>query len=232
MKSKPIVLLILSVLLLGMQRSYSQAIERVYVNSGPDQWENFMHIIYLYPDFKEGMVEFKNGQRFTRPMNYNKIGGSVEFITEKNDTATFVDETAVGHVNIGGDVFIYSPVCMRFISSKKVKLYVYEKMKIGDKQKIGAFGIPNSGSAIETVDRIESNQRSYRLNPNETVILRKSTSYFIQSATSDILPANKKNVLNLFSANEEPVKGYFKSHNVNFNKESDLLALVNFLDTL
>ena len=232
MKPKPFLLLLFTAFIFGTQQSYSQAIERIYVNSGDDQWDNFMLAIYLYPSFKEGMVEFKNGQRFTRPMNYNRIGGTVEFISEKNDTVAFADEAAVGHVNIGGDIFVFTPACMRFLSSKKVKLYVYEKMKIGDKQKIGAFGIPNSGSAIETVDRIESNQRSYRLNPNETVILRKATSYFIQTATSDIMPANKKNVLNLFSGNQEPVKAYFKDHNVNFNKQSDVVELVNFLDTL
>jgi len=231
MKPKPI-LLFISVLTFVTQLTYSQATERIYVNSGPDQWENFMHTIYLYPSFKDGIVEFKNGQRFTRPMNYNKIAATVEFISEKNDTVAFADEASVGHVNIGGDIFVFTPVCMRFLSSKKVKLYVYEKMKIGDKQKIGAFGIPNSGSAIETVDRIEDNQRTYRLNTNETVILRKSTSYYIQTATSEIIPANKKNVMTLFSSNEEPVKGYFKTHNVNFNKESDLIELVNFLDTL
>jgi hypothetical protein len=234
MKPKPILLLLLvSVLVSGTQlSSFSQATQRIYVNSGEDQWDNFMLAIYLYPSFKDGMVEFKNGQRFTRPMNYNKIAGTIEFISEKNDTVAFADEAAVAHVNIGGDVFVFTPVCMRFLSSKKVKLYVYEKMKIGDKQKIGAFGIPNSGSAIETVDRIESNQRTYRLNPSETVILKKTTSYYVQTAASEILPANKKNILTLFSGNDEPVKEYFKSHNVNFNKESDLVELVNFLDTL
>lgn len=232
MKPKPDLFVFFAAFISGAQVSFSQLNERIYVNSGADQWDNFMHAIYLYPSFKDGMVELKNGHRFTRPMNYNRIGGAVEFITEKNDTVTFVDETAVAHVNIGGDIFVYAPVCMRFLSSKKVKLYVYEKMKIGDKQKIGAFGIPNSGSAIETVDRIESNQRTYRLNPSETVILRKFTSYFIQAATSEILPATKKNVLTLFSGNQDPVKTYFKSHNVNFNKASDLLELVNFLDSL
>jgi hypothetical protein len=121
---------------------------------------------------------------------------------------------------------------MRFLSSKKVKLYIYEKVKFGDKQKIGAFGIPNSGSAIETVDRIEDNQRSYKINPNETVILRKSSAYFMQTATSEILPANKKNVVTLFPQQEEAVKNYLKTHNTNFNKSSDLLELVNFLDAL
>lgn len=231
MKPKPVlpIFLLLFVTHLG---SYSQANERIYVNSGPDQWENLLKAVYLYPEFREGMVEFKNGQRFMRPMNYNRIAGTIEFISEKKDTAAFADEAGVNHVNIGGDIFVFTPVCLRFVSSKKVKLYVYEKMKIGDKQKIGAFGIPNSGSAIETVDRIEDNQRTYKLNPNETVILKKSTSYYIQTSTSEILPANKKNVVTLFSKNEDAVKEYLKTKNVNFNKSSDMIELVNYLDTL
>jgi hypothetical protein len=233
MRPKLILQILLAILIFGLYvPSYSQANERIYVNSGNDQWDNFMKLIYLYPSFKEGMVEFKNGQRLVRPMNYNRVAGTLEFISEKNDTVAFADEAAIGHVNIGGDVFVFTPVCMKFLSSKKVKLYIYEKMKIGDKQKIGAFGIPNSGTAIETVDRIEDNQRSYRLNPNETLILRKSTSYYIQTAASEIIPANKKNAVSLFPNNQEAVKEYLKTHNVNFNKESDLIELVNFLDTL
>ena len=233
MKPKPVLFIFLCVFIFGAPlSSYSQASERVYVNSGADQWENFMKVIYLYPSFKDGMVEFKNGQRFVRPMNYNKLAATVEFITKKNDTMAFADEASVGHIDIGGDVFVFTPVCMRFLSSKKVKLYIYEKVKLGDKQKIGAFGIPNSGSAIETVERIEDNQRSYKISPNETVILRKSSAYFLQTATSEILPANKKNVVSLFPQQEEAVKNYLKTHNVNFNKSSDLLELVNFLDTL
>ena len=202
------------------------------MKAGNDQWENLMQAIYLYPSFKEGMVEFKDGRRFVRPMNYNRIAATIEFISEKNDTMAFLDETAIEHVNIGDDRFTFNPICMRFLSSKKVKLYVYEKMKIGDNQKIGAMGIPNSSSSIESVDRIDSDQRSYKLDLNQTLILSKSTSYYIQTSTSKILPANKKNVLNLFPKNEEALKQYIKTKNISFNKSDDLIELVKFLDDL
>jgi len=211
--------------------SFSQT-ERIYVKAGSDQWENFMKVIYLYPSFKEGMVDFKDGKRFVRPMNYNKIAGTVEFISEKNDTMAFADEASILHVNIGDDIFTFNPLCMRFLSSKKVKLYVYEKMKIGDNQKIGAMGIPNSGSAIETVNKIESSQQTYNLNMNEVVILSKSTSYYIQTSTSEILPATKKNILNMFPENEDAVKQFIKTKNISFNKSEDLIELVKFLDDL
>jgi len=226
------ILIIPVLVVVVISASFSQSTERIYIQSGSTAWENFIKAIYLYPSFKEGMVEFKNGQRFIQPMNYNKLAATVEFINDKNDTLAFADEASVGHVNIGGDVFIFNPVCLRFLSSKKVKLYVYEKMKFGDKQKIGAMGIPNSGSAIESVEKIDTYQRSYNIDVNETVILSKSSTFFIQTATSDIIPATKKNVLSLFPANESTVKEYIRSKSISFNKASDLMEMVKFLDEL
>src|SRR5688500_10752973 len=226
------ILIIPVLVVVVISASFSQSTERIYIQSGSTAWENFIKAIYLYPSFKEGMVEFKNGQRFIQPMNYNKLAATVEFINDKNDTLAFADEASVGHVNIGGDVFIFNPVCLRFLSSKKVKLYVYEKMKFGDKQKIGAMGIPNSGSAIESVEKIDTYQRSYNIDVNETVILSKSSTFFIQTATSDIIPATKKNVLSLFPANESAVKEYIRSKSISFNKASDLMEMVKFLDEL
>ena len=226
-------ILIIPVLVLALiSSSFCQPTERIYIQAGSTAWENFLKAIYLYPSFKEGMVEFKNGQRFIRPMNYNRIASTVEFINDKNDTLAFADEASVGHINIGGDIFIFNPVCLRFLSSKKVKLYIYEKMKFGDKQKIGAMGAPNSGSAIESVEKIDTYQRSYNIDVNETVILSKSSSFFIQTATSEIVPANKKNILSLFPENESAIKEYIRSKNISFNKASDLMEMVKFLDEL
>src|SRR5687767_5328100 len=137
---KKIQLLLVSIAFVAC--SFGQTTDRIYVKAGEDQWNRFLEAIYLYPAFKEGMVELKNGQRYLRPMNYNKVATTLEFISEKNDTMAFADESAVGHVKIGSDIFLFTPVCLRALSSKKVKLYVYERIKIGDKQKIGAMGIP------------------------------------------------------------------------------------------
>jgi hypothetical protein len=205
--------------------------DRIYIKTGEDILQNFMLAIYLYPSFKEGLVEFKNGTRFTRPMNYNRIAGTIEFM-EKKDTMSFADESAVSQVNIGGDIFVYTPICLRLLSAKKAKLYIYEKMKLGDKQKIGAMGIRNSGSAIETVEKINSYDRTYNIDVNETVIISRSVSYFIQTGTSEIMLASRKNVLNLFRQHEDVVKNFIKSKNTSFNKEKDLVELANFLDEL
>ena len=195
-------------------------------------WENFMKAVYLYPAFKSGMVELKNGQRFTRPMNYNRIAATVEFIDEKKDTLAFADESAVSVINIDGVVFVYNPICLRLLSSNKAKLYVYEKMKIGDKQKVGAMGVPSASTTIESVEKIDMYHRSYDIDVNQTVILSKTITYFIQSGTSDVMVANKKNTLKLFSSKESEVKDYLNQKNISFNKQEDLMSLVKFLDNL
>jgi hypothetical protein len=207
--------------------------ERIYINAGNNVWEEYVTKIYLYPEFKDGTIVFKNGSYFSRFMNYNRMVGTVEFIdTVKKDTLALLDESAVNYITIGDDKFTFHPACLKTISSSdKVKLFKYEKMHFGDKQKVGAFGIPNGASSIETVPQIDNAQKSFVLDMNQTLMLFNVTSYYIQSGNSELILASKKNILSLFPGNDT-VKQFIKSKSINFNKEKDLVELANYLSQL
>ena len=57
--------------------------ERIYIKGGNSARENFMNEIFMYPSFEQGIVEYKNGQRFKSNMNYNRAAGTIQFIAEK-----------------------------------------------------------------------------------------------------------------------------------------------------
>lgn len=210
----------------------SQITERLYIKGGSARWEELNKVMYLYPQFVSGLIEMKNGQRYTRPVNYNLILTTIEFISEKNDTLALADEAAVSQVIAGDDVFLFTPACLKTISKGKVKLYVHEKMKIGDIQKVGAFGIPNSGSAIETVEQIQDPRRTVDMDVNETIILTKATYFMIESEKHEFVPANRKNILKVAPDKENEIKEYIKNKNVNFNKKNDLIKLANYISGL
>lgn len=211
---------------------FSQTTERFYIKGGMNAMEEFKKVIYLNPQFQNGMVELKNGQKFTRSLNYNFILGTVEFINERNDTLAIADETAVSSVIIGNDVFIFTPACLRTISKGKVKLYAYEKMKIGDVQKVGAFGIPNSGSAIATFNRIDTYTNPYNIDVNETIIITKATYFLVETDKHEFVPITKKTVLRTAPGKESEIKEYIKEHNVNFNKKAEVQELINYISGL
>ena len=221
----------LSLLACFSQVCFSQTVtDRIYIKGGSSAYEEFLKTIYQYPAFIPGIVLLKSGQRFYKPLNYNKINAAIEFINEKNDTLTLAQEETVNTVIINNDVYFYTPACVRIIHNDKAKLYKYEKMKVGEVQKIGAMGIPNSGSAIESVSQIDTHERSYDIDINETIILSRAATYLVELPDHQFVPANKKNFLKAYPTAEGDIKEFTKSKNTNFNKESDLVELVTFLD--
>lgn len=211
---------------------FSQATERIYIKGGSARWEELNKAVYLYPEFVSGLIEMKNGARFTRPLNYNRILTTIEFIDENKDTLALADESSVSQIIIGDDVFLFTPACLKSVTKGKVKLYVHERMKVGDIQKVGAFGIPNSGSSIENIEQIQTSQRNYDLDVNETIILSKATYYMVETDKHEFVQANRKNILKAAPGKEDQIKEYLKTNNVNFNKKDDVVDLVNYISGL
>jgi hypothetical protein len=189
--------------------------------------------MYLYPSFTNGVVHYKNGQQFKRAMNYNRFLGTVQFIDERKDTLAIANEQAVQVITIGDDRFIYSPLCLVLIASEGgVNLYKNEKMRVADVRQVGAMGKSNTSSGIESASMVYAWMNSFQLETNETLLLSKVSTYYIVSGTGDAVPASKKNILKLFSKNEDAVREFVKKENTNFNMEKDLLALTKYLASL
>jgi hypothetical protein len=218
--------------LLFCSTAFSQTvIKRIYIKGGNAAYEELIKTIFLYPQFKPGIILYKNGQRYYKPVNYNCIESTIVYI-ENTDTLLLADESQVNTVIVDNDVFFFTPACLRIIYNGKVKLFKYEKMKTGDVQKIGAFGIPNTGSAIETVQQYDTYPQSYKIDVNETILISHAVTYLIDAGGDKYLPASKKNYLKVHSDKSNELQQFIKEKNINFNQEQDLLALVKYTEEL
>ena len=207
--------------------------QRVYIKGGNSAWENFMKEIFRYPDFEQGIVEYKNGQRFKSNMNYNKVLGTIQFIDEKGDTLAITNEESISSINIGDDVFIYAPNCLLLLKkSDNATLYKNEMVRIADKHKTGGYGIPNTAGTIESIDRIDTKLNYNQMEINESLLISKVTTFYIENEKGEILTASKKNVLNMYSKHEDAIKSFIKSYGLDFTKEDHLIELTVFLSTL
>ena len=204
--------------------------QRIYIKGGNDAWDNFMKEIFLYPSFQPGIVEYKNGQRFKSNMNYNKAVGAIEFIDEKGDTLSMNNEESISFINIGGDKFIYSPLCLQIVQgNEKLALLKHETVRIADKHKTGGFGIPNSTGTIESIDRLDTRVNYNQIEINENLLINKITTYYIEDEKGEIFVASRKNVLNNFPKKEEAIRSYLKAKNVDFSNANHIIELVDFL---
>ncbi len=207
--------------------------QRLYIKGGNSAWDNFMKEIFMYPSFEQGIVEYKNGQRFKSNMNYNKVLGTIQFIDEKGDTLAISDEESISSVNIEDDVFIYAPNCLLLLKkSDKATLYKTEIVRIADKLKTGGYGIPNTAGTIESIDRIDTKLKYNQIDINESLLISKVTTFYIENEKGEVMPASKKNVLNMYSKHEDTIKSFIKSYGLDFTKEDHLIELTGFLSKL
>lgn len=207
--------------------------QRVLIKGGNSAWDNFMKEVYLYPSFIKGIVEFKNGQRFQSNMNYNRALGTLQFIDEHGDTLSLSNEETVSTVNIGSDYFVYAPECLQAVKTDgKARLFKNERVKIADKQKTGAYGIPNSTGTIESIDRIDTKGAYNKIELNENLLVSRATTYYIENEKGELLPASKKNILNLYPRKDDQIRNFIKNNSLQFDKEEDFIKVTDFLSSL
>lgn len=219
-------------IIISMKGSAQTSVSRIYIKGGREAWTNYLQEVYLNASFKEGIVEYKNGKRYKSQLNYNRALGAIQFIDEKNDTLALANETDIRMVTIGDAKFYTDPVAMmRVAGNEKFVLARNEKIKVADKQKVGAFGIPNSAGTIDSYDRTYSRNND-RIDIDEELLLRKTSAYFIGSAERGMNPATKKNILALFPESEEGIRKFMADNATDINKDADLLKLAEFLENL
>lgn len=213
--------------------SAQTATQRIVIPGGNSAWDNYLKEVFLYPSFESGIVEYKNGQRYKSNLNYNKVIGSIQFIDEKGDTLELSNVESVRSVTIGNDAFYFIPECIQRVkSADKCTLYKHEQARIADKMKNGAYGLPNSTGTIESVDRLDTKWAWNRIDINESLLISKVSTYYIENEKGEILPASKKNIYTLYPKKVDAIKSFMKSNNINLLKEEEFVTLTEFLSTL
>ena len=216
--------------LMCLQAFAQTSTQRVMIKGGSSAWENFMKEVFMFPTFEDGIVEYKNGQRFKSKMNYNKAIASIQFIDEKGDTLALSNEQSISNVSIGNTFFIYNPMCLEQLTDhNNAKLYKHEVIRIADKLKTGGYGIPNSTGTISSVEHVDNWLAYTQIDINENLLISKVTTYYIENENGEMLPAAKKNILNLYPKKEGEIKTFIKEKSLDLNKEDDLLQLAQFL---
>jgi hypothetical protein len=221
-----------TVILIFFSLHAQTSVTRVYIQGGKDAWENFNKEVYLNPSFENGIVEYKNGKRYKSKLNYNRAVGAIQFIDEKGDTLALLEPEAISTASIGKELFYLKPVYLQKVLEKgKITLAKNEKIRIADKQKVGAMGIPHSEGTIDSYDRQYSRNNHY-IDINEKLLLRKTTVYYFETADQPFTLVNKKNLLAAFPDSQEPIRKFIAENSTDFNKEEDIKQLAEFIGAL
>jgi hypothetical protein len=189
--------------------------------------------LYEYPQFIHGTVLSRAGNTSGGNMKYNRFLDEMQFITPKGDTFTLINKKDITFIHIGADTFFYDQGYIKLVTSlANVQLGEKQMLRIIDKQKMGAYGMVSSTTAIDSYASYNDGVQIYNMTVMQDLILAREVQYYIGDRYNHFVVANKKNVLELFPKQHKALVNYLKENTVEFNKKEDLVKLVQFVTQL
>jgi hypothetical protein len=161
-------------------------------------------------------------------LNYNLLLGEIEFLQDR-DTLVILRKMDVYMVAAARDTFIYKGSYLKLIQGGSVKVYLRDKIILKDIVKKGAMGAPNRTSSVGSYSSLPVDGKLYQLVPADDMEFQRTPEFFIMGSSGELVEFRKKNVMELFPANEAEIQKYLKSNKVNFELQEDIIRFAGFL---
>lgn len=191
--------------------------------------------LFHYPRFLNGKVLFKDNTTIDGILNYHRLYGQVLFINPNNDTLALANPETLTYVIVGTDTFFYHDkgFIRKITQYGSHNLFIKQKIKYIGKEKPGPYGSysavssANSNTTVTTDDQITN-----YIAVNENMIYKYSNEFYLSDKFNNFFRAGKKNFYNLFSNHEKKIKNFADTHKIDYNKQTDLEKLLEYIQGL
>ena len=185
------------------------------------EFESIKHEAYANPNFLQGNI-YQGDQLIKSDvlMRYNSYADEIEI--QKNSY-----DKSYSALTKSPDIFV-----------KIIKdLYVFVPYE-GSNEKGGYFNVLSDGKVYDLYKKTKSVYRepkkaetSYGRDIPPSFV--KSTIYYlVQNGTFYEMPNNKSKVIKMMDKKKTEIKTYINQHKINLEKESDMIKLVSYFDSL
>jgi len=223
------IVLILAICIFCIAKGYGQTEEVYSVKMGevPDKVIP-PEAIYLLPGFTQGIVFFKDRTSSTQRFNYNSLLDEMHFINVQGDTLAIAEPALINSIEIDTIKFYFdSGYIQQVFAQGNYKLAVKHIWKQIPGKKDGGYNMGSETGSIETFSTVTNINGSVgKLRVPKDVLFKNENSFYIGDKFNHFQKANKKNIYTLFK--NKNIAQYLEQHNVDFNKEEDLKALLQF----
>ncbi len=190
-------------------------------------------VVYMYPEFQKGTVMFKDKTFAEGDLNLYLIGSTLHFRDAKGDTLVLKDQDQINMVSIGKDYYMrFDKAYVRILNETDNVAFGIRSILIFEQaQKVGAYGTVNNTSAISEISSIANLGGTVGTTYLKSL---KNIPYVIRHDGmlydgTKLYMATRKNFLKLFPGRKDEITQYCQTHNVDFSKAGQTLALFNYL---
>jgi hypothetical protein len=203
--------LCLSIAMLWQVYSFAQTDKTIVIKAGDDK-SALTRQIYLYPDFRHGVVYYFNGDSAAGKLNYNMLDGQMQFMGAKSDTLALANEETIQYIRINNDLFYYSgKKCLAYLDDYDfTRLGIVRRIRLADEQKTGAYGLKTSTGTIENKNSLKADQ-NLGLILNEDLVLTKEEELYFTDTAGNFHLLTKSNLVQSFPRKKKAIENYFSN---------------------
>jgi len=186
---------------------------------------------YRLPNFSKAALYYKSGSKNDGILfNFNILSGKMQFISPKGDTLDMAGTETVDSIvfpqlafyNIDGFQEVAAQIgTFRLLKKPIIKMQA---------ESIGAYGQPNPTSSIANYTNYFSGTNVYNLIINQDIVIIETITWSFMDASNTVHKPSKATLLQTLPDDKKATaEAYLQKNKVNFDKEKDLLSLVNAL---
>ena len=187
-------------------------------------------IEYIFEEFTEGIVVFKDFTSTKGKLNYNLLAGEMQFIDPStNMVLSLIGDIRV--VSIAGRDFIPRGrrEYVEILVNGEPALSVARTVKVSAQEKAGAYGTYSSTTSISTFNSIFADGQKYDLSPDVRRTVKSDSSYWLIKGGKFTFIKNQKAFLNAYPKSKRAsIEQFISENKIDFKNENDLINLTIF----
>ena len=189
---------------------------------------------FLFDDFQEAVVYFKNGSQFREKMNYNILANKFYFVDRvDNKVKALSNPQDIQVIKFSNRVFYTEGNNGIEILPTNPVLYVQYKGNMRKEASKGAFGQPTETTSVKTYGGTYAGRgERYEFDPEKLILGRRYNIYWVEKKGKKKSFKNFKQFLKLYPKHKEELKLFIKENNIDFNNVQQISRLCIHADSL
>jgi len=192
---------------------------------------------YLYPEFTEGTIYKKGGEKFIQQVNIHTLKGRLHYLDKG-----VVKEAVSGDlllVQVGEDKYMAVNGCMMKVMASEERGLI-AALILGDFEKLndtgGAYGTSTTNSAtqklssVQVAGHINQNHMEMWENRNSGELVSLDYTYYVVTPELTCEASRKEFEATLTPERKAAFKTWLKSNKIKWNDPKSLLSLVEFIN--
>lgn len=187
---------------------------------------------FLFNDFREGAVYYRDGRKYEVPLNYNVLTKQFVFLDEQKNMKAFAEPDMVTLIKIGDRTFLHDKKIIREVLQMEPPILVQYTGVIKDRGDNIGYGTTQT-AAVDKYAGVYSNGLYHKFESNDVVSLSRITKrYQIVHNRKKKTFVSQSDFLKIYPQHKETLKQFIINNQLEFSDVGHVVEICNFAAAL